>query len=145
MEYALPSHNYHTTAELNGGDLFSMPLQQAAHDAVAVQPAATQTFSEAALAPSESQLSPVITGYTAQQKSAQIQAQPLVAAQPGAKVKRQDDVWTGKIKSSNRQFCPLTFKLKIWFFQNWHFVQSKISIGYLKKPMFYNGASYFQG
>lgn len=96
MEYALPSHNYHTTAELNGGDLFSMPLQQAAHDAVNVQPAATQTFSES-LAPSESQINQVITGYTAQQKSAQIQAQPLVA-QPGAKVKRQDDVWTGKNK-----------------------------------------------
>jgi len=110
MEYALPSHNYHTTAELNGGDLFSMPLQQAAHD-VNVQPAATHTYSEQALAPSESQLNQVITGFTAQQKSAQIQAQPLVAAQPGAKVKRQDDIWTG----------------------------------YLKKPMFYNGASYFQG
>lgn len=100
MEYALPSHNYHTTAELNGGDLFSMPLQQAAHDTVAVQPAATQTFSEA-LAPSESQLNPVIAGFTAQQK-AHVQ-QPLVTTTTGAKVKRQDDVWTGK-------------KQSIWFF-----------------------------
>lgn len=79
-----------------------MPLQQAAHDAVAVQPAATQQFSEAALAPSESQLNQVITGFNAQQKSSQIQAQPLVA-QPGAKVKRQDDVWTGKNNQLNQK------------------------------------------
>lgn len=71
-----------------------MPLQQAAHDAVAVQPAASQTFASEALAPSESQLSPVITGFTAQQKAHVVQ--PIAAAQTGAKVKRQDDVWTGK-------------------------------------------------
>lgn len=91
MEYALPSHNYHTTAELNGGDLFSMPLQQATHENVQLQSAATQNFAAEAL-PSESQLSPVLASLTAQQKSTQI-TQPMMAAQ---KVKRQDDVWTGK-------------------------------------------------
>lgn len=94
MEYALPSHNYHTTAELNGGDLFSMPLQQAAHDAVAVQPAAAHTFTSEAISPAESQLSPVIASLTAQQKAHV--TQPMLATQTGAKVKRQDDVWTGK-------------------------------------------------
>lgn len=92
MEYALPSHNYHTTAELNGGDLFSMPLQQAAHDNVALQPAGTQNFAAEAL-PSESQLSPVLASLTAQHKSAQI-TQPMLATSP-QKVKRQDDIWTG--------------------------------------------------
>lgn len=90
MEYALPSHNYHTTAELNGGDLFSMPLQQATHENVQLQQAASQNFAAEAL-PSESQLSPVLASLNAQQKSAQI-TQPMIAAQ---KVKRQDDVWTG--------------------------------------------------
>lgn len=93
MEYALPSHNYHTTAELNGGDLFSMPLQQAANDHVQIQPAATHNFAAEAL-PAESQLSPVLASLSAQQKSAQI-SQPMVAAQTAQKVKRQDDVWTG--------------------------------------------------
>lgn len=106
MEYALPSHNYHTTAELNGGDLFSMPLQQAAHDNLAIQPAASHNFAAEAL-PAESQLSPVLASLSAQQKSAQIQ-QPMVSAQTGQKVKRQDDVWTGnlliKVGSSGRPF-----------------------------------------
>lgn len=93
MEYALPSHNYHTTAELNGGDLFSMPLQQAAHDSLSVQPAASNAFGQEAL-PSESQLNPVVASLTAQQKSHLVQ--PQMIAQPAQKVKRQDDVWTGK-------------------------------------------------
>lgn len=97
MEYALPSHNYHTTAELNGGDLFSMPLQQAAHDGVsAIQPAASHQFAAEAL-PQESQLSPVIASLNAQQKA---HMQPMIAAQTAPKVKRQDDVWTGSFYSS---------------------------------------------
>lgn len=106
MEYALPSHNYHTTAELNGGDLFSMPLQQAAHDNVQLQQAASHNFGAEAL-PAESQLSPVLASLSAQQKSAQI-TQPMVSAQTGQKVKRQDDIWTGnlqiEVKSSRRLF-----------------------------------------
>lgn len=108
MEYALPSHNYHTTAELNGGDLFSMPLQQAAHDNVQQlqQAASAHNFAAEAL-PAESQLSPVLASLSAQQKSAQI-TQPMVSAQTGQKVKRQDDIWTGnlqiKVESSGRLF-----------------------------------------
>lgn len=61
MEYALPSHNYHTTAELNGGDLFSMPLQQAAQDSLAAaQPQAQATAYSAESIPAESQLNPVV-------------------------------------------------------------------------------------
>lgn len=97
MEYALPSHNYHTTAELNGGDLFSMPLSQATHDAVsAVQPAASHQYAESIS--SESQLNPIVASLNAQQK-AHMQ-QPMVAAQTAPKVKRQDDVWTGSFYSS---------------------------------------------
>lgn len=62
MEYALPSHNYHTTAELNGGDLFSMPLQQAGPEqlgAGAQQQAQAAAFSGEAI-PAESQLNPVV-------------------------------------------------------------------------------------
>lgn len=100
MEYALPSHNYHTTAELNGGDLFSMPLQQAAHDALSVQPAAAHTFTSEAIAPSESQLSPVVASLTAQQKS---HLQPMMGNIQTAKVKRQDDIWTGDDSFSKYQ------------------------------------------
>lgn len=100
MEYALPSHNYHTTAELNGGDLFSMPLQQSAQEtlaaAAAAQPAAAASYASAEAVPAESQLNPVVASLTAQQK-AQI-TQPLLSAQGTApKVKRQDDIWTGRL------------------------------------------------
>lgn len=95
MEYALPSHNYHTTAELNGGDLFSMPLQQAAHDVQNLQPAASHQFGTEIL-PQESQMSPVVASLTAQQKS-HIQ-QPVISAQTTQKVKRQDDIWTGEFE-----------------------------------------------
>lgn len=106
MEYALPSHNYHTTAELNGGDLFSMPLQQAAHESVAaVQPAASNPFGAEAL-PAESQLSPVVASLTAQQKSHILQPQ-MVAAQTAPKVKRQDDVWTGNNIPFETDFQPI--------------------------------------
>lgn len=101
MEYALPSHNYHTTAELNGGDLFSMPLQQSAQEslaaAAAAQPAQAASFTAAEVVPAESQLNPVVASLTAQQK-AQI-SQPLLSAQGTApKVKRQDDIWTGNCR-----------------------------------------------
>lgn len=93
MEYALPSHNYHTTAELNGGDLFSMPLQQAAQESLAAAAAQPQQYNAEAIQ-AESQLNPVIASLTAQQKS-QI-TQPILGAQTNApKVKRQDDIWTG--------------------------------------------------
>jgi len=98
MEYALPSHNYHTTAELNGGDLFSMPLQQAAQDSLAAQPQAQAATFTAEAVPAESQLNPVVASFTAQQKSAQI-TQPILGSQSSApKVKRQDDIWTGYLK-----------------------------------------------
>lgn len=99
MEYALPSHNYHTTAELNGGaDLFSMPLQQAAAHDLSVQPAAAHSFTSEAIAPQESQLSPVVASLTAQQKSGQITqfTNQIASAQAAPKVKRQDDIWTGE-------------------------------------------------
>lgn len=105
MEYALPSHNYHTTAELNGGDLFSMPLQQAAHD-ISVQPAAAHSFTSEAIAQSESQMSPVVASLTAQQKSGQITqpfASQIASAQSAPKVKRQDDIWTGESLAFNRK------------------------------------------
>lgn len=98
MEYALPSHNYHTTAELNGGDLFSMPLQQSAQEslaaAAAAQPQAAASYASAEAIPAESQLNPVVASLTAQQK-AQL-AQPMLTQGGAPKVKRQDDIWTGK-------------------------------------------------
>lgn len=102
MEYALPSHNYHATAELNSGnDLFSMPLQQSAQETFAaavaapLQPAAAASFTAAEALPAESQLNPIVASLAAQQK-AQI-TQPILNAQGTAtKVKRQDDIWTGK-------------------------------------------------
>lgn len=97
MEYALPSHNFHTTAELNGGDFFSMPLQQA-HDISGAQQAAAHSFPSEGNAPSESQINQVVAGFNAQQKASQI-SQPMIT-QNGAKVKRQDDIWTGKIAKS---------------------------------------------
>lgn len=97
MEYALPSHNYHTTAELNGGDLFSMPLQQSAQESLAAaaagQPQQAASFASAEAIPSESQLNPVVASLTAQQKAQM--GQPLLSAQGAPKVKRQDDIWTG--------------------------------------------------
>lgn len=133
MEYALPSHNYHTTAELNGGDLFSMPLQQAAHDVQSLQPQATHTFGTEVL-PSESQMSPIIASLNAQQKSHI--TQPAIQAQTTQKVKRQDDIWTGESFDIISQAITSNSKKNHFFFQ---------IPGYLKKPMFYNGASYFQG
>lgn len=95
MEYALPSHNYHTTAELNGSDLFSMQLPQSAADSLAIaQPHSAQLGAESLAA--ESQMNPVVAQFAAQQKSSI--AQPIVNSQPTvSKVKRHDDIWTGKV------------------------------------------------
>lgn len=143
MEYALPSHNYHTTAELNGGDLFSMPLQQSAQESLAAaagQPAQAASFASAEAIPAESQLNPVVASLTAQQKAQM--SQPLLSAQGAPKVKRQDDIWTGN------------FEISIWPHFNISLINfyrfDKIKLGYLKKPMFYNGVGssnqmYFQG
>lgn len=105
MEYALPSHNYHTTAELNGSDLFSMQLPQAATDQLsqfAAQPnAAASGLAESVAA--ESQVNPVVASYqTAQNKASQI-TQPIIGQPTVSKVKRQDDIWTGKMQRIPRK------------------------------------------
>lgn len=87
MDYALPSHNYHTTADLNGGDLFSMPIQSGQE---ALGPHSLGISGGEAIA-SESQLSQVVANLNNATKG-----QALVNVQSVPKVKRQDEVWTGR-------------------------------------------------
>lgn len=94
MDYALPSHQYHTTAELGGSDLFSVPIQSAqeqinAHNLglAGVHGAGDQTIA------SESQINQVVANLNNAAKSQTLVNVPNVQV---PKVKRQDDVWTGK-------------------------------------------------
>lgn len=90
MDYALPSHNYHTTADLNGADLFSVPISSGQeglnHHGLGIG------GGESAAA--ESQVSPVVANINSLTKG-----QSVVGVQPVPKVKRQDDVWTGFLHS----------------------------------------------
>lgn len=91
MDYALPSHNYHTTADFGGNDLFSQLQMPGTHDALS----AAQNIGGESLG-SESQVNQVVANLNAQNK------QNLANAAAGQvpKVKRQDDqFWSGKNKS----------------------------------------------
>lgn len=88
MEYALPSHNYHTATDMSGSDLFSVHLPSA-HDAMT----AAQSLGDS-MTVNESQVNQVVTSMNNAQKQQQQQA--LAASlQAVPKVKRQDDIWTG--------------------------------------------------
>lgn len=86
MDYALPSHNYHTTADINGGDLFSMPIGSGP-DSLGTQSLGVGGGESIA---AESQVSQVVTNLSNATKG-----QTVVNVQQMPKVKRQDDVWSG--------------------------------------------------
>lgn len=90
MDYALPSHNYHTTAELNGGDLFSVPISSGQES---LGPHSLGLGGGEAIA-SESQISQVVANLNNATKG-----QTVVSVQSVPKVKRQDEVWTGRRNS----------------------------------------------
>lgn len=90
MDYALPSHNYHTTAELNGNDLFSVQMPSAQE---ALTAAHGLGGSESLAA--ESQVNQVVSQLgNASKHQAAVVAGLSMPSVP--KVKRQDDIWSGK-------------------------------------------------
>lgn len=90
MEYALPSHNYHTATDMSGSDLFSVHLPSA-HDALS---AAQSLGGPDGMTVNESQVNQVVTSLNNASKQQQ-QQQVVAGLQSVPKVKRQDDLWTG--------------------------------------------------
>lgn len=91
MEYALPSHNYHTATDMSGSDLFSVHLPSA-HDALS----AAQSLGAAdGMTVNESQVNQVVSSLNNAQKQQQQQQAIAAGLQAVPKVKRQDDIWTG--------------------------------------------------
>lgn len=91
MEYALPSHNYHTATDMSGTDLFSVHLPSA-HDALT---AAQNLGAADSMSVNESQVNQVVTSLNNAQKQQQQQQAMAASLQGVPKVKRQDDIWTG--------------------------------------------------
>lgn len=93
MEYALPSHNYHTATDMSGSDLFSVHLPSP-HDALT---AAQNMNAAESMAVNESQVNQVVTSLNNAQKQQQQQQALAASLQAVPKVKRQDDIWTGML------------------------------------------------
>lgn len=88
MEYnmALPSHNYHTTSELNGSDLFSVQIPNGQEALAAHGLGGGESVS------AESQVNQVVSSLTNASKGS------VLGIQSVPKVKRQDDIWTGNLE-----------------------------------------------
>lgn len=117
MDYAMPSHQYHTTADMAANDLYSLHMATGPHDGgVGAVASGMQTHGDGSLG-AESQLSQVVNlaGTLAPQQQQQLQQQQLqqqqqqqhqqqlqqqqqslVGLSSVPKVKRQDrDLWAG--------------------------------------------------